>query len=136
MKADEHRPATDWRALFECGSCCCVQELEGVCSQPGGGSACGRCISGSGLFCFGLAWGINHGVLNREDYLPFVEKAWTGLTQSLSPEGKVLWGQPVESEPDRIARNSTSEFDTGAFLLAGNEIYELSGHSSLRAPAR
>jgi len=32
--------------------------------------------SGSGFFCFGLAWGINHGVLSRQEYLPAAEKAW------------------------------------------------------------
>ncbi|SPE26802.1 hypothetical protein SBA2_300012 [Acidobacteriia bacterium SbA2] len=30
--------------------------------------------------------GINHGVLNRKEYLPAVEKARAGLTQSLSPD--------------------------------------------------
>ena len=81
--------------------------------------------SGSGFFCFGLAWGINHGVLNRQEYLPAVEKAWAGLTQSLSPEGKVLWGQPVDGEPHAVARESTHEYVTGTFLLAGSEVYKL-----------
>jgi rhamnogalacturonyl hydrolase YesR len=81
--------------------------------------------SGSGFFCFGLAGGINHGVLNRQEYLPALMKAWKGLTQSLSPEGKILWGQPVDSEPNAVARDSTAEFVTGAFMLAGSEVYKL-----------
>lgn len=81
--------------------------------------------SGTGFFCFGLAWGINHGVLNRKEYLPSVEKAWAGLTQSLSPEGKVLWGQQVDGEPHLVARESTHEYVTGTFLLSGSEIYNL-----------
>jgi len=81
--------------------------------------------SGTGFFCFGLAWGINHGVLNRQEYLPAVEKAWAGLTQSLSPEGKVLWGQQVDGEPHLVARESTHEYVTGTFLLSGSEIYNL-----------
>jgi rhamnogalacturonyl hydrolase YesR len=81
--------------------------------------------SGTGFFCFGLAWGINHGVLNRHEYLPAVEKAWAGLTQSLSPEGKVLWGQQVDGEPHLVARESTHEYVTGTFLLAGSEVYKL-----------
>jgi len=81
--------------------------------------------SGTGFFCFGLAWGINHGVLNRKEYLPAVEKAWAGLTQSLSPEGKVLWGQQVDGEPHFVARESTHEYVTGTFLLSGSEIYNL-----------
>lgn len=81
--------------------------------------------SGTGFFCFGLAWGINHGVLNRAEYVPAVEKAWRGLTQSLSPEGKVLWGQLVDDRPHQVAHNDTHEYVTGAFLLAGSEVYKL-----------
>jgi rhamnogalacturonyl hydrolase YesR len=36
--------------------------------------------SGSGFFCYGLAWGINHGLLEEKTYLPAVMKAWKGLT--------------------------------------------------------
>jgi rhamnogalacturonyl hydrolase YesR len=81
--------------------------------------------SGTGFFCFGLAWGINHGVLNRKEYLPAVEKAWAGLTQNLSPEGKVLWGQQVDDAPHLVARESTHEYVTGTLLLSGSEIYNL-----------
>jgi rhamnogalacturonyl hydrolase YesR len=81
--------------------------------------------SGTGFFCFGLAWGINHGVLNRKEYLPAVEKAWAGLTQSLSPEGKVLWGQQVGDQPHLVTSESTHEYVTGTFLLSGSEIYTL-----------
>ena len=81
--------------------------------------------SGSGFFCFGLAWGINHGILNRKEYLPAVEKAWAGLSRSLSPEGMVLWGQQVDGEPHLVARESTHEYVTGTFLLSGSEVYKL-----------
>jgi rhamnogalacturonyl hydrolase YesR len=81
--------------------------------------------SGTGFFCFGLAWGINHRVLNRPAYLSAVEKAWAGLTQSLSPEGKVLWGQQVDDEPHLVERESSHEYVTGTFLLAGSEVYKL-----------
>ena len=81
--------------------------------------------SGTGFFCFGLAWGINQGVLNRHTYLPAVERAWKGLAQSLSPEGEVLWGQHGDDEPHLVERNSTEEFVTGTFLLAGSEAYKL-----------
>lgn len=63
--------------------------------------------------------------LNRKEYLPAVEKAWAGLTESLSPEGKVLWGQQVDGEPHLVARESTHEYVTGTFLLSGSEMYKL-----------
>lgn len=81
--------------------------------------------SGTGFFCFGLAWGINRGVLDRKEYLPAVQKAWHGLTQSLSPEGRVLWGQGVDDRPHATSRDSTHEYVTGTFLLAGSEAYKL-----------
>jgi len=81
--------------------------------------------SGSGFFCFGLAWGINHGVLSRKDYFPAVEKAWAGLVRNLSPEGRILSGQQEDGEPNPIVRDSTPEFVTGAFMLAGSEVYKL-----------
>ena len=48
--------------------------------------------SGTGFFCFGLAWGINQGFLNRQEYLPAVKKAWRGLTQNVSREAKFFGG--------------------------------------------
>ena len=81
--------------------------------------------SGSGFFCFGLAWGLRHGVLKGSEYMRATEKAWSGLVRCLSPEGKVLWGQGVDAEPNSVARESTHEFVTGAFMLAGSEVYEL-----------
>jgi rhamnogalacturonyl hydrolase YesR len=81
--------------------------------------------SGSGFFCFGLAWGINHGVLKRENHLPAARKGWIGLTQSVSSEGKVLWGQQVDGQPHLVARESTHEYVTGTFLLAASEVYKL-----------
>lgn len=81
--------------------------------------------SGTGFFCFGILWGIHNGVLDKAVYLPAAQKAWQGLTQNVSPEGKVLWGQQVDGEPHVVQRDSTHEYVTGTFLLAGSEMYEL-----------
>ena len=81
--------------------------------------------SGTGFFCFGLAWGINHGVLDRATYLPIAKKAWAGLCRSVSPEGKILWGQQVDAAPHAVKQESTHEYVTGTFLLAGSEMLKL-----------
>lgn len=81
--------------------------------------------SGTGFFCYGLAWGVNNGVLDREQYLPSISKAIGGLLRSLGPDGRVLWGQPVEEKPTAAARESTHEYVTGTFLLAASEVYKL-----------
>jgi rhamnogalacturonyl hydrolase YesR len=81
--------------------------------------------SGSGFFCFGLAWGVDHGVLSRSEYLPAVEKAWGALVRNLSPEGRILWGQQEDAEPNPIVSDTTPEFVTGTFMLAGSEVYRM-----------
>jgi unsaturated rhamnogalacturonyl hydrolase len=82
--------------------------------------------SGSAFFCYALAWGINRGVLDRDSYLPVVRRAWTGLVQCVSPEGKVQWGQLVGEQPEAVGQTDTHEYVTGTFLLAGSEMLKLS----------
>lgn len=83
--------------------------------------------SGTGFFCFGLAWGVDHGILSRSEFLPSIQKAWSALSASVTPEGKVQWGQQVDSQPNRVQRDSTHEYVTGAVLLAGSEVWRLAG---------
>jgi unsaturated rhamnogalacturonyl hydrolase len=83
--------------------------------------------SGAAFFCHGIAWGINHGVLDRATYLPVVKKAWAALVRNVSPEGKVSGGQPVDFQPNAFREDSTHEYVTGAFLLAGSQMYRLAG---------
>jgi rhamnogalacturonyl hydrolase YesR len=81
--------------------------------------------SGSGFFCYAFAWGINHGVLDPVVYAPGAHKAWAGLTNCVSPEGKLMWGQRVGDRPAAATQDQTYEFVTGTFLLAGSEILKL-----------
>jgi unsaturated rhamnogalacturonyl hydrolase len=83
--------------------------------------------SGTAFFCFGLAHGIRVGLLDRQVYLPVVTKAWSGLTRNVSRDGEVLWGQQVDARPNVTACDSTHEYVTGAFLLAGSAVYHLAG---------
>ena len=82
--------------------------------------------SGTGFFCYGIAWGINHGLLDRATYEPVVKKAWAGLVKNVSPEGQVQWGQPVGDRPVNLQQTQTHEYVTGTFLLAGSEMLKLS----------
>jgi rhamnogalacturonyl hydrolase YesR len=80
--------------------------------------------SSSGFFAFGLAWGINHGVLDAETYLSAVKQAWRGLNRALHPSGRLGWVQPIGEDPRSVTANDTMEYGTGAFLLAASEILE------------
>lgn len=79
--------------------------------------------SGTGFFCYGLAWGINRGLLNRSEYQPAMVRAWAGLCRHVTSEGMVQRGQQVGDQPTLVKQESTHEYVTGTFLLAGSEMY-------------
>jgi len=81
--------------------------------------------SGSAFFCYAMAWGINNGVLDRKEYLPVVQKAWQGLNRYVDRDGKLLWVQPIGAAPDKVLMEDTQEYGSGAFLLAGSELYKM-----------
>ena len=81
--------------------------------------------SGSGFHTFALAWGINAGLLDRATYEPVVRKAWPALVECVTPAGKLEHVQPVGADPKKFAPTHTDVYGTGAFLLAGREMYRL-----------
>ncbi len=94
--------------------------------------------SGTAFFTFGMAWGINNGLLDREKYEPVVKKGWAGLVRAVSPEGRLCHVQTVAAAPGPVKPQDTREYAAGAFLLAGNEILKMleeSGAGTQAAPA-
>jgi unsaturated rhamnogalacturonyl hydrolase len=83
--------------------------------------------SGSGFHTFGLAWGVNHGLLDRDTHLPAITRAWNGLTTRVKADGTVGHVQPVGAAPDHLEADSTQDYGTGAYLMAGSEILRLLG---------
>ena len=79
--------------------------------------------SGSGFFCYGLAWGINQGILDPATYWPLAAKSWQALVAKVHPDGKLGYVQPIGGAPDKVTADSTEVYGTGAFLLAAREIY-------------
>lgn len=89
-------------------------------SYPGGE------VSGSGFFCYALAWGINNKLLDRNTYLPAVKKTWVALNKCVNEEGRVGWVQPIGADPRKnFTEESWEVYGTGAFLLAGSEVIKL-----------
>jgi unsaturated rhamnogalacturonyl hydrolase len=82
-------------------------------------------VSGSGFFTYALAWGINNGILNKEEYKPAVMKAWSALRECQHDDGMVGWVQNIGDSPVPANRDSWQNFGTGAFLLAGSEVIKL-----------
>jgi rhamnogalacturonyl hydrolase YesR len=81
--------------------------------------------SGTGFFCYGITWGINNGILDKDRFLPVARKAWTALASVVNDDGKVGWSQPAGGGPGKVAEADTSKFGTGIFLLAASEIHLL-----------
>jgi rhamnogalacturonyl hydrolase YesR len=97
----------------------------------------GKELSGTAFFTYGMAWGINQGILSKKDYLPVVVKAWNGMANdSVHPNGFLGYvqgtgKQPSDSQPvtyDRVP--NFEDYTLGAFLLAGSEVYQLAGGGS------
>ncbi len=93
----------------------------------------GKEASGTALFVYGIAWGINNGILNAKKYLNAASNGWRALTKESVHESGFLGyvqgtgKQPSDGQP--VTYNSIPDFEDyglGCFLLAGSEIYELS----------
>jgi len=81
--------------------------------------------SGSGFFCYGLAWGVNRGLLDGATYLPAVKKAWQGLVGCVQANGMLGWVQPIGAAPGKVGSDMTEVYGVGAFLLAGTEVIKI-----------
>jgi unsaturated rhamnogalacturonyl hydrolase len=81
--------------------------------------------SGSGFYVFALAWGINHGLLDRAKFEPIVRKGWVALEACVTPEGKLGYVQQVGADPKSFKPEDFEVYGAGAFLLAGREMYGL-----------
>lgn len=81
--------------------------------------------SGSAFYTYALAWGINHGVLDRATYLPHVTRAWAGLAAKVQPNGLLGYAQRAGDQPEPSTAADTQLYGTGALLLAGLEVMKL-----------
>lgn len=113
--------------------------------------------SGSGFFVYGLAWGINHGLLDKAATWPALKRGWTGLMTRVRPDGYVGYVQPIGSAPRSeeayltlmpdgskvmappkpriLSESSTQDYGTGAFLLAASEMLRTLGGARPVKPA-
>lgn len=78
--------------------------------------------SSSGFFCYGLAWGINNGLLPAAEFAPVVRKAWTGLNQVLHDSGKLGYVQQVGHDPRSVSMDDSMEYGAAAYLLSAEQI--------------
>lgn len=92
----------------------------------------GKELTGTALFTYGLAWGINHKILDKKKMAPSVSRAWNALmSECVHPDGMLGYVQSTGKEPkdgqpvtfDKAA--NFEDFGLGCFLLAGSEVYKM-----------
>ena len=91
----------------------------------------GKELTGTALFTYAMAWGLNRNMLDKKIFGQPVYRAWSFLAGCVHPNGFLGYvqgtgkepkdGQPVtyDHKPD------FEDFGLGCFLLAGSEVYRL-----------
>lgn len=88
-------------------------------------------MTGTALFLYGMAWGIQQGLLKEKDYRPACDKAWKALESCLHSDGFLGWNQGTGKDPSAgqpVTFTSVPDFEdygTGCFLLGLSEYYKL-----------
>ena len=88
-------------------------------------------MTGTALFLYGMAWGINHGVLREKDFGRACDIAWQALSSCLRPDGSLGWAQGTGKDPSAgqpVTFSSTPDFEdygTGCYLLGLTEYHKL-----------
>jgi rhamnogalacturonyl hydrolase YesR len=85
--------------------------------------------SGTAFFTYGFAWGINSGILDKDEYYETTIRAWNYLQNvALQSNGLVGYVQYIGSNATKaMTKSDTQNFGVGAFLLAGCEVSRLVG---------
>ncbi len=88
--------------------------------------------SGTAFFVYGLAWGVNNGLLVGDQYARAAIDGWNGLANdALHPDGFLGYVQSTGKQPSDgqpVTYDSVPNFEDyglGAFLLAGSEVYQM-----------
>jgi rhamnogalacturonyl hydrolase YesR len=92
----------------------------------------GKETSGTALFVYGMAWGVNNGLLSAKKYMPAIVKGWNAMAgEAVHPDGFLGYvqgtgKQPSDSQPvSYTAKPDFEDYGLGCFLLAGSEVYKL-----------
>jgi rhamnogalacturonyl hydrolase YesR len=79
-------------------------------------------ISGSSLFVYAMAYGVNHGLLDGAKYRPVIAKAWAGILKNVYADGRLGNIQQTGAEPAFYRPTSSYNYGVGGFMLAAAEL--------------
>jgi unsaturated rhamnogalacturonyl hydrolase len=92
----------------------------------------GKETSGTALFVYGMAWGINQGLIPAATYKPVLVKAWDAMVKdAVQADGSLGYVQgtgkePKDGQPVTVSsRPDFEDYGLGCFLLAGTEVYKM-----------
>ena len=92
----------------------------------------GKELTGTALFLYGMAWGIQKGILKESEYKPACDRAWEGMVKDcVHTDGFLGWVQGTGKDPSAgqpLSYTKVPDFEdygTGCFLLGGTEYYKL-----------
>jgi rhamnogalacturonyl hydrolase YesR len=92
----------------------------------------GKELTGTALFAYGMAWGLNKGLLPKRTYMPVVVRAWNAMAkEGVRKDGSLAYVQGTGKQPSDgqpVNYTSTPDFEDyglGCFLLAGTEVFRL-----------
>jgi rhamnogalacturonyl hydrolase YesR len=81
--------------------------------------------SATALLAFGLAWGVNTGLLERTAFMPAITRAWASIVDNIHSDGKVGYVQQVAYAPGSASKDDAQLYGSGAVLLAAAELHRL-----------
>ena len=88
--------------------------------------------SGTSLFLYGFAWGMQKGYLDTGKYRPAADRAWQAmLSKAVHPDGFLGWMQGTGKDPSAgqpLSYTRIPDFEdygTGCFLLGATEYYKM-----------
>ncbi|MHA6724238.1 glycoside hydrolase family 88/105 protein [Sphingomonas sp. RS2018] len=89
-------------------------------NDPPGGET-----TGSAFYTYAMAWGINHGILDRAAYRPRVLRAWSALADKVQSNGLLGFAQRAGDQPEPSTASNHELYGSGALLMAGVEMMTL-----------
>ncbi len=83
--------------------------------------------SGTGMFTYAMAWGVNQGYLPYNEYAKTIQDAWNGLSLCLDYKtGKLGFVQTIGQAPvNEISADNFNSYGSGFYVLAGTEILKM-----------
>ncbi|WP_162199445.1 glycoside hydrolase family 88/105 protein [Aurantiacibacter marinus] len=80
--------------------------------------------SGTAFFGFGLAWGLNNGFIEGDEYVQSRDRAWDAMRAATENSGMVGWVQQIGKDPQSTTAGTSQLYASGGMLLFASEMLD------------